>query len=107
MPKPRPVEFATRRNLLTAAVTSVHIAKRNSVLGAEDECLCGQTRLCGYATCAENNKKSSLSRERGSTTRKLHSLSLLVRVFVGPLVFACARACVCSPALHKATGNMS
>lgn len=42
--KPQPVEYATKQNLLTAVVTSVHIAKRNSVLGAEDECLCGQTR---------------------------------------------------------------
>uniref|UniRef100_A0A8C3ADU5 Uncharacterized protein n=1 Tax=Cyclopterus lumpus TaxID=8103 RepID=A0A8C3ADU5_CYCLU len=60
--KPRPAGYATKPSLPMAVATSVHIAKRNSVLGAEDECLCGQIRLCGYATCAENNKKSSPNR---------------------------------------------
>uniref|UniRef100_A0A7N8XV29 Uncharacterized protein n=1 Tax=Mastacembelus armatus TaxID=205130 RepID=A0A7N8XV29_9TELE len=71
---PQLVEYATKPSLPMAVATSVHIAKRNSVLGAEDECLCGQIRLCGYATCAENNKKSSPNRGRGSTARDLVSI---------------------------------
>lgn len=42
--KPRPAGYATKPSLPMAVATSVHIAKRNSVLGAEDECLCGQIR---------------------------------------------------------------
>lgn len=42
--KPQLVGYATKPSLLMAVATSVHIAKRNSVLGAEDECLCGQIR---------------------------------------------------------------
>uniref|UniRef100_A0A672HQM7 Uncharacterized protein n=1 Tax=Salarias fasciatus TaxID=181472 RepID=A0A672HQM7_SALFA len=64
---PQSAGYATKPSLPMAVATSVHIAKRNSVLGAEDECLCGQIRLCGYATCAENNKKSSPNRGRGCT----------------------------------------
>lgn len=36
--------FATKPSLPMAVATSVLIAKRNSVRGAEDECLCGQIR---------------------------------------------------------------
>lgn len=42
--KPQPAGSATKPSLPMAVATSVHIAKRNSVLGAEDECLCGQIR---------------------------------------------------------------
>lgn len=42
--KPQPAGYATKPSLPMAVATSVHIAKRNSVLGAEDECLCGQIR---------------------------------------------------------------
>lgn len=42
--KPQLAGYATKPSLLTAVATSVHIAKRNSVLDAEDECLCGQIR---------------------------------------------------------------
>lgn len=42
--KPQLAGYATKPSLPMAVATSVHIAKRNSVLGAEDECLCGQIR---------------------------------------------------------------
>ncbi|MEQ2240831.1 hypothetical protein ILYODFUR_019109 [Ilyodon furcidens] len=37
-------------------------------------------RLCGYATCAENNKKSSLNQERGSTTQNPVRCMVCLRV---------------------------
>uniref|UniRef100_A0A672ZEI8 Uncharacterized protein n=1 Tax=Sphaeramia orbicularis TaxID=375764 RepID=A0A672ZEI8_9TELE len=77
---PQLVGSATKPSLPMAVATSVHIAKQNSVLGAEDECLCGQIRLCGYATCAENNKKSSLNLGRGSTARGL--LNNFIKKFI-------------------------
>lgn len=39
-----PAGSATKPSLPMAVATSVLIAKRNSVRGAEDECLCGQIR---------------------------------------------------------------
>uniref|UniRef100_A0A665ULL8 Uncharacterized protein n=1 Tax=Echeneis naucrates TaxID=173247 RepID=A0A665ULL8_ECHNA len=82
--KPQPAGYATKPSLPMAVATSVHIAKLNSVLGVEDECLCGQIRLCGYATCAENNKKSSPNPGRGSTARGLVS-SVSSKTSQGPI----------------------
>lgn len=81
---PRPAASATRQNLQMDAAITVHIAKPSSVLVVEVECHYAQTRLCGCVICAENNKKSSLSRARGFTIVGLiHRSSLIKRLFEG------------------------
>uniref|UniRef100_A0A8C0GF98 Uncharacterized protein n=1 Tax=Chelonoidis abingdonii TaxID=106734 RepID=A0A8C0GF98_CHEAB len=65
---PPPVVSATKQNLLMAVVITVHIAKLNSVLVAEEECLYAQIRKL---TTENKQPKGSLSKERWNNRERL------------------------------------
>uniref|UniRef100_A0A8C0ZNQ4 Uncharacterized protein n=1 Tax=Castor canadensis TaxID=51338 RepID=A0A8C0ZNQ4_CASCN len=76
---PQLVASATKQSLLMDVAITVHIAKLSSALAVEVGCHYAQTRLCGYAICAENNKKSSLNQEHGFIILVLIHHSNLIR----------------------------